>query len=330
MEAALLFFNTVFLLYKHFLYCCCHCPPIQHSRPKQHFCLVHHRHSEALFSSHPPYPLTHLSLTSDLENVHYEYAESPWQAPANPLGPRPPPLGSLVLAAASWSPLHFIFTAACFSVLCPFSLLSHRSPWASWISLRLVTHPKISSRNRAPFPACDQPVLQTQSQAVTLTSFCCCYCLGRISSPPEVPILLSCAFFFFKHCQDQFYYRHIGLVKEALLHERGPGGSTSLWSWRDPVSSPNKLQCMHDQSLQLCPTLCDPTDCSPPGSSVLGMPQARILEWVSMPSSRRCSWPRNRTRVSCVSRIAGGFSTAEPPTKPNQLQQEMKSLWRVI
>ena len=39
--------------------------------------------------------------------------------------------------------------------------------------------------------------------------------------------------------------------------------------------------------LQSCPTLCDPMDCSPPGSSVRGILQARILEWVAMPSSRK-------------------------------------------
>ena len=44
--------------------------------------------------------------------------------------------------------------------------------------------------------------------------------------------------------------------------------------------------CMYVQSLQSCPTLCNPTDCSPPGSSVRGILQARILEWVAMPSSR--------------------------------------------
>ena len=40
------------------------------------------------------------------------------------------------------------------------------------------------------------------------------------------------------------------------------------------------------KSLQLCPALCDPMDCTPPGSSVHGIPQARIPEWVAMPSSR--------------------------------------------
>ena len=53
-------------------------------------------------------------------------------------------------------------------------------------------------------------------------------------------------------------------------------------------------------------TLCDPTDCSPPGSSVHGILQARTLEWVAISFSRGSFWPRDRTHVSC---IAGGFFT---------------------
>ena len=48
-------------------------------------------------------------------------------------------------------------------------------------------------------------------------------------------------------------------------------------------------------------TLCNPLDHSPPGSSVHGILQARILGWVAMPSSRGSSWPRDRTWVSYVS-----------------------------
>ena len=44
--------------------------------------------------------------------------------------------------------------------------------------------------------------------------------------------------------------------------------------------------CVCVKSLQLCTTLCDPMDCSLPGSSVHGILQAGILEWVAMPSSR--------------------------------------------
>ena len=52
--------------------------------------------------------------------------------------------------------------------------------------------------------------------------------------------------------------------------------------------------------------------CSPSGSSVHGILQARILEWVTMPSSRGSSWPRDWTSISCISCIAGGFFTDEP------------------
>ena len=51
---------------------------------------------------------------------------------------------------------------------------------------------------------------------------------------------------------------------------------------------------------QLCLTLCDPMDCSPPGSSVHGIFQARILEWVAISFSRGSSRPRDQTRVSHV------------------------------
>ena len=44
-----------------------------------------------------------------------------------------------------------------------------------------------------------------------------------------------------------------------------------------------------------CPTLCDPMDCGPSGSSVHGILQARILEWVAIPFSRGSSKPRDRT-----------------------------------
>ena len=57
---------------------------------------------------------------------------------------------------------------------------------------------------------------------------------------------------------------------------------------------------------QSCLTLCDPTDCSPPGSSVCGILQARILEWVAIPFSRGSFWCRDRIQVSC---IAGRFFT---------------------
>ena len=60
------------------------------------------------------------------------------------------------------------------------------------------------------------------------------------------------------------------------------------------------------------PALCKPRDCSPPGSSVHGILQARILEWVAISFSRGSSQPRDWTCISCF-RI--GFFTTEPPGK---------------
>ena len=54
---------------------------------------------------------------------------------------------------------------------------------------------------------------------------------------------------------------------------------------------------------QLCPTLFNPMDCSPAGSSVHGISQARILEWAAISCSRGSFQPRNQTHVSFVSYI---------------------------
>jgi len=61
---------------------------------------------------------------------------------------------------------------------------------------------------------------------------------------------------------------------------------------------------MHAKQLQSCPTLCDLMDCSPPGSSVHGISQARILEWVAISFSRGSSRPKDQTHVSYVSCVA--------------------------
>ena len=60
------------------------------------------------------------------------------------------------------------------------------------------------------------------------------------------------------------------------------------------------VSCMHPKSLQLSLTLCDPMDCSSPGSSVHGILQARIVEWVVMPSSRDLPDPK----IDSASRVA--------------------------
>ena len=78
----------------------------------------------------------------------------------------------------------------------------------------------------------------------------------------------------------------------------------TIWASREALHKHSLCGCLVAQS---CLTLCNSMDCSLAGSSVHGILQARILEWVAMPSSRGSSWPRGWTRVSC---IAGGFFTS--------------------
>ena len=66
-----------------------------------------------------------------------------------------------------------------------------------------------------------------------------------------------------------------------------------------------------------CPTLWDPVDPSPPGSSVREILQARILEWVAIPFSGGSSWPRDRTWISCIAgRFLPIWATREAKHKP--------------
>ena len=74
--------------------------------------------------------------------------------------------------------------------------------------------------------------------------------------------------------------------------------------------------CVRAKSLQSCLTLCNPTDCSLPGPSVHGILQAKILEWVAMPSSRGSFQPRDRTLISCILHLQVGSLPLAPPGKP--------------
>ena len=98
-------------------------------------------------------------------------------------------------------------------------------------------------------------------------------------------------------CTKSFaeYFQKL-LVHILILH----------WTHEETKAQPSRMACSRQHKLQLivsaksCPTLCDPMDCSPPGSSVHGILQARILEWVAMPSCRGSSQPRDRTHILCL------------------------------
>ena len=70
------------------------------------------------------------------------------------------------------------------------------------------------------------------------------------------------------------------------------------------------MLCIHAKLLYLCPTLCDPMDCSPPDSSVHGIFLARILGWVAMLSSRGSSHLGIQPASLESPALAGGFFTS--------------------
>ena len=75
--------------------------------------------------------------------------------------------------------------------------------------------------------------------------------------------------------------------------------SNTLATWCEELTHWKRLWCLVSQS---CLILWETMDCSPLGSSVHGLLQARILEWVAISFSRGSSWPRDRTCVSCIGR----------------------------
>ena len=88
-----------------------------------------------------------------------------------------------------------------------------------------------------------------------------------------------------------------------------PSSCQSPWQRHHFAPSDQRWQRESVLVAQSCSTLCDPMDCSLPGSSVRGILQARILEWVAMPSFSRFSWPRDPAQVPCISQ-------SEPLAKP--------------
>ena len=96
-----------------------------------------------------------------------------------------------------------------------------------------------------------------------------------------------------------------------------PTRITFFWIQKRNIIHSSYIVLCCAKSLQSCWTLWDSIDCNPLGSSVQGILQAKILEWVSKSSSRRSSWSRNRTLISCVSCIGRWilyhWATGKPP-----------------
>ena len=117
------------------------------------------------------------------------------------------------------------------------------------------------------------------------------HCLQFSSVAQSCPTLCD-----LKDCSTPGFLVHHQLPELAQTHVHRVGDAIQ------PSLSTNRSLddlwtgvCVCAKSLHSCPTLCNPMDCKPPGSSVYGVLQARILEWVAMPSSRGSSQPRDQT-----------------------------------
>ena len=83
---------------------------------------------------------------------------------------------------------------------------------------------------------------------------------------------------------------------------------------------------VHAQSLQLCQTLCNPMDCSSPSSSVNGILQVRILQWVALPFSRGSSRPRDKTHSPASSVLQVEFLPLSHWGSPLNCQVSFKKI----
>ena len=105
---------------------------------------------------------------------------------------------------------------------------------------------------------------------------------------------------------------------QQLCRSPGPTQTRSIksqeWAFHQHETSCPGFSCRKVKVLltQSCPTLCDPKDCSPPGSSVCGILQSRIQEWVAISFSRGSSQPRDWMWVSCTAgRLVSEWTTRE-------------------
>ena len=128
----------------------------------------------------------------------------------------------------------------------------------------------------------------------------------------------------------QWFASRFTQLQDAFCHISEPCGKSYfyLFWWR----------MQNSVCAQLCPTLCDPMDCCPPGPSVHGILQARILDWISISSSRGPSWPSDWTHISCSPALqVDSLPKFEPPGNPKhppspwvapiKPQGYTKSLW---
>ena len=94
----------------------------------------------------------------------------------------------------------------------------------------------------------------------------------------------------------------------------------------------NSSEVKWSEVAQSCPTLCNPMDYSLPGSSVHGIFQARVLEWVAISFTRGYSWPRDRTWVSHIvgRRNVYGLPKKNSKNIERKSKKELQPIWTAI
>ena len=142
----------------------------------------------------------------------------------------------------------------------------------------------------------------------------------RLTSPTNTTITLKSAFTLpgtgSALCQHQLILRPDSGEAQIVRDEGTSLGVSLKPSWPQSCI----LTRIHYAAVLVCSRSvmsdsCNLVDCNPPGSSVPGISQARIMEWVAVSFSRGSSSPRNRAPMS--SALAGGFFTTKSPRKPS-------------
>ena len=152
------------------------------------------------------------------------------------------------------------------------------------------------------------PLSDCVPSSVTTNLYACGCCLYSRVSPPQHGI-----------CGSNPKAQRPSLISLSSLSSINPVSPPMFQAHEITCSLTNDLLWKKVKMFitQSCPTLCDPMDCSPPGSSVHGILSARILEWVAIPFSRGSSQARDQTQVSCnASRFFTIWATREASMIP--------------
>ena len=125
-------------------------------------------------------------------------------------------------------------------------------------------------------------------------------------------LLYVCIFIVLYVCTQYVFCIYI-YIKQNTLVGRFFKSISSKFQYCQAVSFSNLMYAAAAAaaaSLQSCPTLCDSMDGSPPGSAILGILQARTLEWVAIPFSNAWKWKVKVRSLSCVRLLVTAWTTA--------------------